>query len=151
MAPRFVEMVEPSKGTDGKRSSVPYIPLDGSNKKEKRDGFGAKSITWWGSFCLNLNNCMGPAMVLLPLVNQQVCAPSSLVALVSPIRGPLVFSALAVCLPVPARGWYCLPVPWFDLFVWYAARCWWLFRRCPAPEIYFLTSCILVIILHIYS
>eukprot|EP00730_Choanoeca_flexa_P000797 TRINITY_DN10338_c0_g1_i6.p1 TRINITY_DN10338_c0_g1~~TRINITY_DN10338_c0_g1_i6.p1 ORF type:complete len:603 (+),score=166.30 TRINITY_DN10338_c0_g1_i6:181-1989(+) len=34
-------------------------------------GFGHKTITFWGSFCLNLNNCMGPAMVLLPLLNQQ--------------------------------------------------------------------------------
>eukprot|EP00038_Savillea_parva_P004283 m.135992 g.135992 ORF g.135992 m.135992 type:complete len:573 (-) comp11426_c6_seq1:40-1758(-) len=37
----------------------------------KHGGFGLKRITFWGSFCLNLNNCMGPAMVLLPLLNQQ--------------------------------------------------------------------------------
>lgn len=34
-------------------------------------GFGEKTITFAGSFCLNLNNCMGPAMVLLPLVYSQ--------------------------------------------------------------------------------
>jgi len=34
-------------------------------------GYGDKKITFWGSCCLNLNNCMGPAMVLLPLLNQQ--------------------------------------------------------------------------------
>lgn len=34
-------------------------------------GFGEKKITFWGSCVLNLNNCMGPAMVLLPLLNQQ--------------------------------------------------------------------------------
>eukprot|EP00049_Salpingoeca_infusionum_P024384 m.15846 g.15846 ORF g.15846 m.15846 type:complete len:601 (-) comp6803_c0_seq2:384-2186(-) len=34
-------------------------------------GFGEKTITFWGSFCLNLNNVMGPAMVLLPLLNQR--------------------------------------------------------------------------------
>lgn len=33
--------------------------------------FGDKSISWWGSFVLNLNNVMGPACVLLPLVNHQ--------------------------------------------------------------------------------
>ena len=27
---------------------------------QERSGFGQKSITWWGSFALNLNNCMGP-------------------------------------------------------------------------------------------
>jgi len=32
--------------------------------------FGAKTITLWGSMCLNLNNCMGPAMVTLPLIVQ---------------------------------------------------------------------------------
>jgi len=35
------------------------VDIDGDAAK----GFGQKTITFWGSFCLNLNNCMGPAMV----------------------------------------------------------------------------------------
>ena len=50
----------------------------------KHGGFGLKRITFWGTFCLNLNNCMGPAMVLLPLLNQQAgwltCTLAMLVA-----------------------------------------------------------------------
>lgn len=34
-------------------------------------GFGGKHISDMGSFVLNLNNIMGPALVLLPLLNQQ--------------------------------------------------------------------------------
>jgi hypothetical protein len=57
----------------------------GASKKDKSElrrhksdvgvhgGFGLKRITFLGSCCLNLNNCMGPAMVLLPVLNQQVC------------------------------------------------------------------------------
>lgn len=33
--------------------------------------FGAKTIGFWSSCCLNLNNVMGAAIVALPLVNQQ--------------------------------------------------------------------------------
>eukprot|EP00043_Microstomoeca_roanoka_P018373 m.196087 g.196087 ORF g.196087 m.196087 type:complete len:595 (+) comp16812_c0_seq2:200-1984(+) len=40
-------------------------------KGDAAKGFGGKTIGFWGSFCLNINNCMGPALVLLPLLNQQ--------------------------------------------------------------------------------
>ena len=33
--------------------------------------FGNKTIGYWSSCCLNLNNVMGAAIVALPLVNQQ--------------------------------------------------------------------------------
>ena len=33
--------------------------------------FGAKTIGFWSSCCLNLNNVMGAAIVALPMVNQQ--------------------------------------------------------------------------------
>eukprot|EP00039_Didymoeca_costata_P020335 m.340903 g.340903 ORF g.340903 m.340903 type:complete len:559 (+) comp19629_c0_seq1:222-1898(+) len=49
---------------------------------EGEKGFGDKSITWAGSFCLNLNNCMGPAMVLLPLTMQQAGWVTPCIALV---------------------------------------------------------------------
>eukprot|EP00117_Sycon_ciliatum_P031304 scpid48664/ scgid4434/ len=39
--------------------------------KRVKSSFGSKSLGYWASCCLNLNNCMGPAMVLLPLVSQQ--------------------------------------------------------------------------------
>ncbi|EGD76432.1 hypothetical protein PTSG_07549 [Salpingoeca rosetta] len=47
------------------------IDQDVDPRGEEIKGFGGKTIGFWGSFCLNLNNCMGPAMVLLPLLNQQ--------------------------------------------------------------------------------
>ena len=40
--------------------------VDPADNREKK-AFGDKNIGFWGSFCLNLNNCMGPAMVR-PLV-----------------------------------------------------------------------------------
>ena len=36
-----------------------------------RGSFGQKTIGFWSSCCLNLNNVMGAAIVALPLVNQQ--------------------------------------------------------------------------------
>eukprot|EP00045_Choanoeca_perplexa_P012175 m.131850 g.131850 ORF g.131850 m.131850 type:complete len:607 (+) comp15915_c0_seq3:277-2097(+) len=48
-----------------------HVDADVDVSGDAAKGFGHKTITFWGSFCLNLNNCMGPAMVLLPLLNQQ--------------------------------------------------------------------------------
>eukprot|EP00048_Salpingoeca_helianthica_P017002 m.235246 g.235246 ORF g.235246 m.235246 type:complete len:551 (+) comp19959_c0_seq1:41-1693(+) len=39
--------------------------------RSAEEGFGSKKITFWGSVCLNLNNCMGAAMVTMPLLFQQ--------------------------------------------------------------------------------
>ncbi|XP_062506750.1 uncharacterized protein LOC134183270 [Corticium candelabrum] len=41
-----------------------------ADTKNAKESFGGKTITFAGSFCLQLNNSMGPAMVLLPLMNQ---------------------------------------------------------------------------------
>ena len=41
-------------------------------KSPSLDALGNKTITFWGGLILNLNNVMGPAMVALPYLNQQV-------------------------------------------------------------------------------
>jgi len=63
---------------------------------ESAQGFGHKSITMAGSFCLNLNNCMGPAMVLLPLVYQQAgwFSPTIVLCLVFALSS---FNATMLC------------------------------------------------------
>jgi len=53
---------------------------------EFEKGFGHKTIGWFGSFCLTMNNITGPGMVSIPMVFQQAgiityvfrCALSSL-------------------------------------------------------------------------
>lgn len=45
-------------------------PVGGSGGGSS-SSFGAKTIGFWSSCCLNLNNVMGAAIVALPLVNQQ--------------------------------------------------------------------------------
>jgi hypothetical protein len=42
-----------------------------SSPAAQQGAFGAKTIGYWSSCCLNLNNVMGAAIVALPLVNQQ--------------------------------------------------------------------------------
>eukprot|EP00051_Salpingoeca_urceolata_P015051 m.192814 g.192814 ORF g.192814 m.192814 type:complete len:563 (+) comp18276_c0_seq1:459-2147(+) len=49
---------------------------------DKKEGFGEKDITFWGSFCLNVNNCMGPAMVIFPLLCQQAGWVTPIVAMI---------------------------------------------------------------------
>lgn len=51
--------------------SAPEAGAASATEPDHSHAFGAKSISWWGSFVLNLNNVMGPACVLLPLVNHQ--------------------------------------------------------------------------------
>jgi hypothetical protein len=65
----------------GWRRLVPFWKRKGSNSEEERllddeptnqkEGFGDKSIPFWGGFCLLLNNTTGPAMVGLPVLYQQ--------------------------------------------------------------------------------
>ncbi|KAA0168848.1 hypothetical protein FNF27_02010 [Cafeteria roenbergensis] len=51
--------------------SAPAAGAASATEPDHSNAFGAKTISWWGSFVLNLNNVMGPACVLLPLVNHQ--------------------------------------------------------------------------------
>jgi hypothetical protein len=39
-------------------------------EKKKSGALGAQTITSWGSFILNINNLVGPALVTFPLVYQ---------------------------------------------------------------------------------
>eukprot|EP00054_Salpingoeca_dolichothecata_P017322 m.103475 g.103475 ORF g.103475 m.103475 type:complete len:573 (+) comp22406_c0_seq1:53-1771(+) len=68
---QMTSLAVPQDGTRSRSSSCGKDHWDHADDDPSGKAFGAKSITFWGSFCLNLNNCMGPAMVLLPLVNQQ--------------------------------------------------------------------------------
>lgn len=59
-------------GDDG--SLQPGVVVSPSKRVTPAAGggsFGAKTIGFWSSCCLNLNNVMGAAIVALPLVNQQ--------------------------------------------------------------------------------
>lgn len=65
----------------------------------EREGFGSKRITFWGSVCLNLNNCMGAAMVTMPLLFQQAGWFSNVVMLVviyllSTVAGTMLCEAM---------------------------------------------------------
>jgi len=52
--------------------SVPHnLPAYRDRAGVHATGFGAKHLTGPGCFALNLNNMVGPALVLLPLLNQQ--------------------------------------------------------------------------------
>ena len=46
-------------------------PTSGAAAAASKSAFGAKTIGYWSSCCLNLNNVMGAAIVALPMVNQQ--------------------------------------------------------------------------------
>jgi amino acid permease len=45
--------------------------LNAETPEKSQGAYGAKTIGYWSSCCLNLNNVMGAAIVALPLVNQQ--------------------------------------------------------------------------------
>lgn len=60
----------------------------GKDHEENQKGFGQKSITFWGSFCLNMNNSTGPAMVLMPLMLQQA-------GLITPVLATIIIYVLS--------------------------------------------------------